>query len=343
MPQARVHLYHGTDTFALKQARKNLEATVLDPAWTGFNLTVLGPEATAGNALSALQTVPFGAGGRLVIVTDAPYLSGKTEDPGVTDLEQVLTQSPPPIPSENHLLFVLSRLDQRLKLVKALLPYSEVREFSEAKPWQLGEQLGSWVASLAKQQGRSITREAIMALLDATAGDRWRIQREVEKLALMLPADATITPTAILHHVHQGETQVFALTAALARRSAPQCLESLARILATDHPLKLLAALVTLLRAWTRQKELHENGLSFAQIAKETGARSDFKVRKDLESLRAWRAEELRRCLDGLLDIDLAIKSGQWPPDLQHILLEKWLLQSLQGKITGTPPTRSSP
>jgi hypothetical protein len=31
-----------------------------------------------------------------------------------------------------------------------------------------------------------------------------------------------------------------------------------------------------------------------------------------------------------LLDVDLAIKSGQWPPDLQPVLLEKWLIHSLR-------------
>jgi DNA polymerase III delta subunit len=329
MHPAAVHIYHGTDTFALNQARKRLESAVLDTAWTGFNLTVLGPDSTAGSALAAVQTMPFGAGGRLVVVTDPPYLACKTEDPGVEDLERVLTHAPPRIPAGNHLLFILPRLDQRLKMVKTLLPVAEVRDFSEAKPWQLMEQLGPWVTSLAKQHGRTITREATAALLEATGGDRWRIQRELEKLGLMLPLDAPITPADIQQHVHHGDTPVFALTDALAQRSAPQCLEALARILNTDHPLKLLAALVTLLRAWTRQKELLERGASYAQIAKETGARSDFKVRKDLENLRGWRAAELRQCLDGLLDVDLAIKSGGWPPELQPMLLEKWLIHSL--------------
>ncbi|MEB3285293.1 MAG: DNA polymerase III subunit delta [Candidatus Sericytochromatia bacterium] len=330
MPPAQIHIFTGNDTFALSEARKKLEATVLDAAWSSFNLTLLGSDATAGQALAALQTMPLGAGGRLVIVTEPAYLTQKTDDPSVDDFENMLLKTPPAIPSGNHLLFIVGRIDQRLKLVKTLTARAELREFSEAKTWQLAEQLGPWTTNMAKQQGRAIARDAVLALLEATAGDRWRIQGELEKLALMLPEQAAITLQDIQKHVHHGDVQVFALTDAFAQRSPGACVEALARILTHDHPLKLMAALSTVLRGWTRQKELQERGMTPAQIAKETGARSDFKVRKDLESLRKWTSLELHNALHDLLKVDLAIKSGLWPPEHHRILLEKWCLQNLQ-------------
>lgn len=324
--EARVHLFHGDDAFAIAEARKKLEAAVLDPAWRDFNLTTLGPEAGAGQAVTAVTTVPFGPGCRLVVVKDPPYLGGKSEDPGVADLEALLARG---MPDNAHLLFLAAKADSRLKLVKAIAAAGAVREFGAAKPWQVEERLGPWVGELAHARGHRIDPEAVSLLLTATGGDRHRIESELEKLAMAAPAGARVSADLVREMVRSGEVDLFALTDALARRDAGQALTVLGKLLVSDHPLKVLAGVATIMRGWARIKALQEQGLNAQAIAKETGARSDFKVRKDLEALRGWRAHQLEAALEALLEVDLAVKEGRWPPDAQRTLFERAVARML--------------
>ena len=323
--EARVHLFHGDDAFAIAEARKKLEAAVIDPAWRDFNLTALGPEASAGAAVAAVTTVPFGLGGRLVVVKDAPYLAGKSEDPGVADLEALLERGMPP---NAHLLFLTAKADSRLKLVKAIGAAGAVREFGAAKDWEIQKQLGPWVEELARERRRRIARDAVEALLAATGGDRHRIQREIEKLATAAPEGAPITAALVHELVADGDGGAFALTDALARRDAGAALVALHARLVTQHPLQILALLVTILRGWARIKGLQEQGLRADAIAKEAKAHP-FKVGKDLEALRGWKAAQLEAALDALLEVDLAIKEGRWPPDAQQALFERAIARML--------------
>lgn len=323
---ARVHLFHGDDAFAVGEARKQLEAAVLDPAWREFNLTVLGPDASAGQAVAAVMTMPFGAGGRLVVVKDAAWLTGKSEDPGVQDLEALLAKGLPPTA---HLLLLAAKVDGRLKLTKAIAAAGEVREFGEAKPWQVQEQLGPWVTELCHARRRRIDPSAVSALLAATGADRWKIQREVEKLTTACPEGERISAELVRELVATGDTDVFALTDALARKDAAAAFGAIGRLLVGEHPLKVLAACATIMRGWARIKQLAERGLDARAIAKETNARSDFKIGKDLQAIRAWKAQELTAALDALLEVDLAIKEGRWPPDAHRTLLERAIAQML--------------
>ena len=107
------------------------------------------------------------------------------------------------LPPTAHLLWVAGKADGRLKLVKAIAAAGVVREFGEAKPWQVQEQLGPWVQELCHAQRRRIEPQAVQALLEATGADRWKIQREVEKLASACPEGERIT-TGRIGHFNKG-------------------------------------------------------------------------------------------------------------------------------------------
>ncbi|MEB3196557.1 MAG: DNA polymerase III subunit delta [Candidatus Sericytochromatia bacterium] len=331
-PTAQVHLYHGADEFARVTACKQLEQAVLSADWRTFNLTQLGPDASAAQALSALQTPPFGLGGRVVLVQDAEYLVGKVEDPGVEALEALLLTRPLAVPAGNHLVFNSLRVDARLKLVKGLLAAGDVREFAEIKPWQVAERLGPWVQEQLRAQRRKMTPDAQAALLEATGGDRRRLGHELDKLVVAVDEGATITLDTVRRLVPHGDLQVFALTDALARRDLPGTLLALQRLLESDHPLKVLAAVTTIVRGWVRPKALQEQGQALAAIARATGARSEFKLRKDLEALRGWRSHQLREALERLHQVDLEIKRGAWPTDAHGLRLELLFVQMLRSE-----------
>jgi DNA polymerase III delta subunit len=321
-----IYLLHGDDAFAIAEARQRLEAKLLAPAWKDFNLTVLPPDTPVSKLLQSLLAVPFGAGSRVVVIKDPAFMSGKTEDPGIPDLEKLMEAG---LPQGSDLVITSSKIDARLKLTKKILGVATVREYAQPKPWQVEEQLSPWVERLANDRQRRIKQDAVSALLAATGGDRYRIQREIEKLTTYAPEGTPITAEMVRTLVAGGEVEVFALTEALARRQAGPALVALDRLLTSDHALKVLAAVGTILRNWWKLKLLHEQGRSPNDIARETGQRSDFKVKKDLEMLRGWKAAELERALEAILEVDLAIKGGKWPPDAHQTLVERAIARML--------------
>ncbi|MDB5095867.1 MAG: holA [Cyanobacteria bacterium RYN_339] len=321
-----LYLLHGDDAFAVAEARQKLEAKLLDPAWKTFNLTVLPPDTPISKVMQAVLAVPFGAGSRMVVIKDPAFLNGKTEDPGIPDFEKLIEQGLPP---GSDLVITCSKLDGRLKLAKKVLGAATVREYGQPKPWQLEEQLSPWVERLANDRQRRIRGDAISVLLQATGGDRYRIQREIEKLTTYAPEGTAITPEMVRELVAGGEVEIFALTEALARRQAGPALVALDKLLTTDHALKVLAAVGTILRNWWKLKLLQEQGRQAADIARETGQRSDFKVKKDLDMLRGWKAAQLEQALEAVLEVDLAIKGGKWPPDAHQALVERAIAKML--------------
>jgi DNA polymerase-3 subunit delta len=322
----RVYLFHGDDAFALAEARQKLEAKLLDPAWREFNLTALSSDTPIRKIVEALLAMPFGGGARLVVVKEPAFLAGKSEDPGLSELERVLDAG---VPDSAALLLLATKLDGRLKLAKKIAEIGIVREFAQPKPWQVEEALGPWIEQLTNERQRRIAPDAVSALLAATGGDRYRVQREVEKLTTYVQEGARITTADVRALVAGGEVEVFALTEALARRQAGAALVALDRLLTGDHVLKVVAACATILRGWWRLKLLSEQGLQATAIAKETGARSDFKVRKDLEMLRGWQSSQLERALTEVLEVDLAIKAGRWTPEHHRVLMERAIANML--------------
>jgi DNA polymerase III subunit delta len=322
-----IYLLHGDDAYALGEARQKLEAKLVDPAWRDFNVTVLPGDAAGRKLVEALLAIPFGGGHRLVVVKEPAFLaSAKGEDPTLADLEKLLEAG---LPDHSALLLIATKVDARLKLAKKIMGLATVREFASAKPWQVEERLAPWVESQVGHYKRRISPDAVSALLAATGGDRWRVQREIEKLTTYCPEGQRITTEMVNQLVAGGDVEVFALTDALARKRAGDALVAVNRLLTTDHALKVLAAAVTVMRGWLRLKQLQAQGMGASQIASAIGARSDFKVKKDLEAIRGWTPAELERALGVLLELDLGVKSGAWPPDTHRILWEQAIARML--------------
>lgn len=326
MPPQPIYLFHGDDTYGLAEAQRKLEASLLDPAWAEFNRTTLPPDTPAARLVEAVVALPFGAGKRLVVMRDPAFLAGKSEDPTLGELEKLIERG---LPESSALLLVTAKADSRLKLVKAIAAAGTVREFAASKPWQREEQLGPWAAERLAGLKRQATPEALRLLVTGTGGDRARLASELEKLSLYVPEGTRVDAEHVRALVGGGEVEVFALTDALAAKDAGGALGALSKLLTTEHPLKVLAAVATIVRGWHRLKTLAAEGLSPQAIAQATGARSDFKIKKDLAAIRAWSVSELASALKALLALDLAVKTGQWPPEHHRALWEKTLCDML--------------
>lgn len=302
-------LLWGDDTYALKAAEEALVARIVDPGFASLNFNLLeGPATAPSQAVAAAGTMPFGPGGRLVIVRDCPYFSaGKfTGDDEVEALADALEKGLPPA---CHLVFSVPRgIDKRLAQTKAILAKAEVREFSLGKSWDDRPAI-EWLMNEARTDGIKLGNDVAQALVSALGSDRWRLRNELSKLAAYAGgAPIGVEMVALLSP--PGETDVFAVLQAIAERKPVEAIARLRKLLVTEAALKLLSTMATMMRGWLQTKLLAERGMNADAIAQALGAKSTFKIKKDLEQCRNWSSGQLRRALALLLEADVALKTG---------------------------------
>ncbi|MNK83093.1 DNA polymerase III subunit delta [compost metagenome] len=309
-------LVWGDDTHKQRQFEEAFAAKVVDPGFAAMNLQVLDGDADASMVAASSATPPFGPGGRLVVVRNCRFFSGrkKEEDEGESpedaDGSALASLFEQGLPSGCHLLLIVEgKLDKRRALTKIAVAKATVREFSLTDtPW---DQSGSanWISEYAQQLGVGIQPDAIKALIAATSGDRWRLESELAKLALYTDG-APITLNAVLTMSAPSEADVFAVLETLAQRDALGTIKGFQRLLTLDKPERVLATLSTMLRGWHKAKHLAERGLDHVALAQEMGWKPG-RVPHELTRLKRWNSVQLQKALVALLEAELAIKTGR--------------------------------
>lgn len=318
-------LLSGEDTYSLRASEEALIAEVVDPGFVAMNLNLLDGATTApSQAIASAATMPFGPGGRLVIVRDCPYFSSAKFD-GAGEIGALIDLFDKGLPGGCHLVFSVPRgLDKRLNQTKAALSKGAVREFPLAKPWE-DRAVVDWLMTEAREREIRLGNDVAQALVSSLGTDRWKLGTELSKLGTYA-AGTPITLETLAILASPGETDVFEMLKAVADRKPVDAVTRLRRLLVTEASLKVLATMATMMRSWLQVKVLSEQGMNAEAIAQALGAKSSSKTKKDLEQCRQWSSRQLQKALVLLLDADTALKStsGRASEVLQ---LERLLVQ----------------
>lgn len=304
-----VTLLWGEDAYSLKAAEDTLIAAIVDPGFQSLNLNVLeGATAMPSQVAAAAATMPFGMGGRLVLVRDCPYFSaGKFA--GQDEIQALIDLIDKGLPPGSHLVLSVSgNIDKRLTQTKAIVAKVDAREFPTAKPWEERPQAVEWLMGQAREQGSKLGNDVATAMVNSLGCDRWKLEAELMKFAAYANG-APITLEMVTLLGAPGETDVFAVLKAISERRPVEAVARMRKLLVTEAALKVLAAMATLMRAWLTVKLLAERGMSADAIAQSLGKKPG-KIRNDLESCRGWTSRQLQTALSLLLETDVALKSG---------------------------------
>ncbi|MEN9264522.1 MAG: hypothetical protein Q6K14_10610, partial [Gloeomargarita sp. GMQP_bins_44] len=153
-----VYYYWGEDEYQLKRAVERLRQTVVDPAWASFNYQKLAGDALEAveNALAESRTLPFGSGGRLTWITDAPIGKQCPEE-----WMELLLATIPQLPESSHVLFTgTERLAASSPLGQLFQKYGVIREFNPIPPWRT-EELAALVREMAQEIPVALSQEAV--------------------------------------------------------------------------------------------------------------------------------------------------------------------------------------
>ncbi|WP_448380963.1 DNA polymerase III subunit delta [Gloeomargarita sp.] len=305
-----LYYYWGEDDYQIKRAAQALVQQVVAPDWMSFNYQKVAGDSLEAlqNALAAAQMLPFGTGGRLTWITDAP-LAGKCPEALVQTLSAVVPQ----LPATSHLLFTgTGKLAAKSPLAQLFAQYGTVQEFNPIPPWQTAA-LAAMVQAEAQTLGVALAADAVDYLVEAVGNDRCRLIQELHKLALWRPGDPRPLTAQEIQPLVPATTQTsLALAQAIRQGQTERALRLLNDLLQmAEPPLRITATLVSQFRLWLWVKLLQvEPGVEAQQVQAMTHLGNPKRIYFLAKEVRAVPLAALTETLALLLAMEVGIKQG---------------------------------
>ena len=308
--------FWGDDLHALERAADAVGATLAGGTDAPLGRwRTSGDTATPADISERVATAPLFGGGTLVTVAEPAALLRSKADRDA--LVAVLGQVAP----GNGLVFIESvdgsgRRPAALDALRTAVASAggETREFKAPKEGQMA----AWIEREAAGRSMRLAPGAAKRLAERIGAfvregdvDRRRqgilAASELDKLALYRP-DAPVViedVDALVAEAVPGST--WALLDAVADRNAARSAEIIDRLLETTPEPVLLLHLHRRVRELLEFAALLEEGSTPQQVMR-TLKLKEFRARKLAEQVRRWTPNELEGALEGLLEVDAAVK-----------------------------------
>jgi DNA polymerase-3 subunit delta len=227
-----LYLLHGDEPFFIDRATDLFAERLLSEAEKGFNFTLCyGKDTDARTVIDTALRAPMMAQRQVVIVKEAQQMR---------DLDQLQAYAERPVPTT---VLVLAHPHRKLpanrKLFKAIAKTGAVMESSRIKDHQVAD----WVQRAVAAAGRRIEATAAQLMQEHLGPDLSRVQSELDKLYLNVPAEQAIAPAHIERFVGiSKDYNLFELHTALMRGDRRRAAAIAAYQVAhpKEHPLILI-------------------------------------------------------------------------------------------------------
>ncbi len=202
------------------------------------------------------------------------------------------------------ILWEQGKPDLRLKLHKELVKLKS-REY-KALEWS---KLEDWVRQLVQMNGAEIEKKAIHWLVSAYKGNRWRIENEIQKLAI-------IHKQISLDLVQQDnetqiEAEIFKVMDAIVARHAQQAVEGITKLLDQGEPeLRIMATLNSQFRSLWIISQGKDQGKRPTDISREAKIHP-YVVEKNWGRASKLNSQEWWMAMRKIAASNLAIKQGR--------------------------------
>ena len=208
-----IYFLMGEEPYYIDKLSDYIEQNVLTEEEKGFNQTVLyGRDVVVEDIISTCKRYPMMADFQVVIVKEAQDLS-KT----IAKLEPYVLH---PMPSTILVVcYKYKTLDKRTTLSKSIpktgLLFESKKLYESALP--------QWLKRVLSGKNLNIDPKASAMLIEFLGNDLSKIANEVDKLAIVLPQGATITPEIIEKNIgFSKDFNVFEFQKAIGSRNVPK-------------------------------------------------------------------------------------------------------------------------
>ncbi len=297
------YLFHGDDEHTKAKTLANLQRKLGDPSLVDLNTNRFeGQSITFAELRHACDSIPFLAKKRLVVVKNLAQAKPSFMDQLLAYLND--------IPETTRLVFMESKpLPASHPLRKAAESYENgyVKLFEHPK----GSRLEGWIRRQGEERGGKIEPKAAHLLAINVGDNLIALENEIEKLVLYKGDLPVTADDVMLLCPYVAEANIFDLVDAVGSRHAKTAARLFNQKLSegTD-PFYLFAMIVRQFRLLIQVKELAVQKMPPPQIAREIGIHG-FVADKLAKQSHNYTFEQLERIYAHLLDIDVAVKSGQ--------------------------------
>ena len=324
-----LHILLGQDDFSLRQALEKIKACVGDQTLLATNTTTLdGRQLTLDQLRTVCETAPFLAERRLVIVNGLlERFEPKRETRGRRKARPIANQQneyksfssyATQIPDSTTLVLIDGQVGSKNPLLKELSLKAQVKSF----PLLKNDRLRQWIGQRVKQEGSSISAEAVNLLAKFIGSDLWIMASEINKLVLFTSGRRIEEEDVKQLVSHVQEANVFAMVDAILESKAGVAEQLLQRLLESGAaPAYLLVMLSRQVRMIVQAKELRSQRKAEAEIQNKLGLTAEFALRKVLGQADRYPMKQIIEVYHKLLETDLFIKTGKYDGELALNLL----------------------
>ena len=306
-PLYPLYFVTGTEGFFISEIKKILIKHTLSGQMTDFNFDELSAdEATAGDIISRLETLPFMSEKRLVFCKQAEKLREKDW----SRLDPFLSR---PV-AHAVLCFFFNKKDARKKSFKLLQKKGLGLAAESLKEWELK----TWFDFLAQREKALFSFSAKTLFMDLVGNNLMEMRLEIKKLKQYIGREnKKITEKDVINCASHLKTEsVFQLADAIGKKDTAQALRSLIRLLEQNqNELGALSMLARHIRILSRLKEGEKQGLSKTALARFAGI-SPYFLNNYLSQARIQPLPRIQMTAKALLETDKALKSSPVSADL---------------------------
>ncbi len=297
------YLIHGDDHGRIAERRARLRELAEQQGGVQGVELFEGDQATPDNVAAALNAMTFAIGRRFVIVDGAERWKEKEMDA----LEAALAGIAP-----DTTVTFFAREEGRLKAPKRLQDAvkkagGDIAAEQSVKPWELPK----WAVAQARQLGLDLTPEAARMLVGHVGERQQRLLRELEKLALELPPNASIDADMVLElTAASAERKAWALADALLSGNAATATRTLLQMRSQGERLPgLIYWMSSRVRQAHRIARDLDRGVSQAHV--KSGLRMPPSAAdKLIADAKRIGAERLEHAICLIADLELASRGG---------------------------------
>ena len=208
------YLLSGVEPYFIDQIESKITDHLLDEASRSFDYSLFyGKEVEASHIVEAAKRFPMLSSHHLVVVREAQHL-----DKYMDVIADYLSN-----PQPNTVLVLCYKykiFDKRKKLYKN---GKKIGVIYDSKPLY-DNQLGPWILEKLKASGFSTDNTGLQLLCEALGNDLNKIEKEIDKLKIVLSEGTIVSPDLIQKHVgFSKDYNNFELYKALGKRDFNKC------------------------------------------------------------------------------------------------------------------------
>ncbi|NOU95496.1 DNA polymerase III subunit delta [Paenibacillus sp. LMG 31456] len=308
---APIYICYGAESYLIQELIHKLTDRLIDPEHKEFAVSKYDlTETSIDTVIEEAETLPFMVPSKLVIASNALFLTGAKESTKVEHRLERLTEYLKTPADFTVLVLTVSadKLDERKKLVKSL----KESNFLVPCATLSAEELTQWVKQGAEKAGFSFAPGVEEQFILYTGTSLNALSSELEKCALYVGRGGVITEDALDQLVTRSiEQNIFILIEHIVQLQLEKAFTMLSELLRRkEEPIKIMALIARQFRIMFQVKDLQQQGYSQQQMASQLGLHP-YAVKIASGQSNRFELKRLADILGQLADLDYQMKSGK--------------------------------